>query len=93
MKSLAQVVVCTVFVFLSCQKTPEINYGEFKILMTNIAEGWSTQNTALALSSFDADAIYMEPPNAQYYRGHEQLRPYFDELTDEHRMVFHHLWV
>ncbi|MEQ9426762.1 MAG: hypothetical protein RJQ09_20230 [Cyclobacteriaceae bacterium] len=34
----------------------------------------------------------MEPPNIQYYRGHEQLRPYFDALDSNYKMVFHHLW-
>ncbi len=59
--------------------------------MNNIAEGWSTQNTNLALSSFDENAIYMEPPDIQYFRGHVQLRPYFDALESQHRMEFHHL--
>lgn len=78
---------------LTCQnlynKTTE---KEFQILMNNVAEGWSTQNTDKALSSFDEDAIYMEPPNIQYYRGHQQLRPYFDELDGKYKMEFHNLW-
>ena len=60
--------------------------------MENVALGWSTQDTELALSSFDEDAIYMEPPNIQYYRGHTQLRPYFDALDDTYKMRFHNLW-
>ncbi len=81
------------FFLFGCQtKTSEINESEYRQLMNNIARGWSTQNTDLALSSFDEDAIYMEPPDIQYYRGHEQLRPYFDELTDRHQMIFHQLW-
>jgi len=70
----------------------KISENEFLELMENIAEGWSTQNTNKALSSFDKDAIYMEPPNIQYYRGHKQLRPYFDELDSKHKMEFHNLW-
>ena len=65
---------------------------EFQVLMNNVAEGWSTQNTDKALSSFDEDAIYMEPPNIQYYRGHTELRPYFDALDSSYKMVFHNLW-
>ena len=34
----------------------------------------------------------MEPPDIQYFRGHVQLRPYFDALTDDHKMEFHNLW-
>jgi len=60
--------------------------------MQNVAEGWSTQNTALAISSFSEDAIYIQPPNIQLYQGHSQLRPYFDELTTEYKMNFHNLW-
>ncbi len=92
MKNWIRLLFCTVFVFLSCQRPSGIGQEEFEIVMNNVAEGWSTQNTKLALSSFTEDAIYMEPPNIQYYRGHEQLKPYFDELTDVHKMVFHRLW-
>lgn len=60
--------------------------------MNDVAEGWSTQNTKQALGSFSDDAIYMEPPSIQYYRGHEQLRPYFAELDSTYRMEFHNLW-
>jgi len=85
---------------LACQPANEqtkpsikqTNEQEFQVLMHNIAQGWSTQNTELALSSFDEDAIYMEPPDTQYFRGHQQLRPYFDALTADHSMQFHHLW-
>lgn len=76
----------------ACQKENKLNEAEFKALMNQVAIGWSTQNTTLALSSFDVDAIYMEPPNIQYYQGHEQLRPYFDELTEAYKMKFHRLW-
>ena len=69
-----------------------VSEREFQKLMENIAEGWSTQNTDLALNSFDKDAVYIEPPNIQYFRGYEQLRPYFDELSDSHKMEFHNLW-
>lgn len=76
----------------SCQNIHTISEKEFRNLMNNVANGWSNQDTELALSSFDIDAIYMEPPNIQYYRGHKQLRPYFNALTAEHSMKFHHLW-
>ena len=81
------------FLLPACQKpNPGITEKDFFQLMQNIADGWSTQNTELALSSFDEDAIYMEPPNIQYYRGHEQLTPYFNELSEKHKMEFHNLW-
>ena len=78
---------------LGCNTSEDtISENEFHNLMENIARGWSTQDTELALISFDEDAIYMEPPNIQYYRGHKQLKPYFDELDASHHMKFHNLW-
>lgn len=84
----------TLMVLLPACRTGEDRATEtdFEKLMHNIAAGWSTQNTDLALSSFSQDAIYMEPPNIQYYRGHQQLRPYFDELDSRYKMTFHNLW-
>jgi len=85
--------IILVSIAISCQHTGnEITEVEFQKLMKNIGEGWSTQNTEKALSSFDEDAIYMEPPNNQYFRGHRQLKPYFDKLTSVHKMEFHNLW-
>jgi len=81
-----------VFVFACEKQEGIIGDKDFEKLMNNIAEGWSTQNTDQALSSFSQDAIYMEPPNTQYYRGHQQLRPYFDELDSRYKMTFHNLW-
>ena len=44
----------------ACSKPPSERTGvtekEFVTLMKNIAQGWSTQNTDLALSSFQEDA-------------------------------------
>ena len=59
---------------------------QFRELMNKVATGWSIQNATLALEAFDADAIYMEPPNIQYYRGHKQLRPYFDALDSRYKI-------
>lgn len=93
MKRLLVVFILPIMVCLSCKNDPtQLSTAEFKELMDNIARGWSDQDTDLALSSFDEDVIYMEPPDIQYYRGHEQLRPYFDALEPRHKMVFHNLW-
>jgi len=80
------------FVICCDHSENKISEIEFHKLMRNVEEGWSTQKPDKALSSFDEDAIYMEPPNIQYYRGHEQLRPYFDELDSKYKMEFHNLW-
>lgn len=86
-------VIILMLAVIGCQSSDgKITESEFQKLMHNIVVGWSTQNTDKALSSFSADAIYMEPPNIQYYRGHQQLRPYFDELDSRYKMEFHSLW-
>ena len=77
--------------FSACSTGQEIDDRQFQSLMQDVADGWSTQNTELALRSFHENVIYMEPPDIQLYRGHEQLRPYFDALEAKHEMEFHNL--
>ena len=60
--------------------------------MNRLADGWSRQNTEQALSCFSEDAIYMEPPEIQFFEGHDQLRPYFAALKPGTFMRFHNLW-
>jgi uncharacterized protein YciI len=64
----------------------------FRELMQKVERGWSTQNTELALSAFVEDAVYMEPPDLQLYRGHAELRPYFGALTPGYFMRFNRLF-
>jgi uncharacterized protein YciI len=69
-----------------------LNTAQFRELMQKVERGWSTQDTELALSAFAADAVYMEPPNIQLYRGHAELRPYFGALTPGTFMRFHRVF-
>lgn len=93
MKIIVSSIFFTFFFLVSCNSESDgTSTADFMTLMNNVSEGWSTQNTDLALGSFDENAIYMEPPNVQYYHGHEQLRPYFDALGPEHKMKFRNLW-
>ena len=64
----------------------------FVRLMTRVAEGWTRQDTALALSAFAEDALYTEPPDFQIYRGREELRIFFDRVAPGATMTWHHLW-
>ncbi len=77
---------------LSCTQERKTNESEFRSLMYNVSNGWSNQDSNLALSSFSENAIYMQPPNVQFYQGHDQLRVYFNALNEQHQMVFHNLW-
>jgi SnoaL-like domain len=69
-----------------------IKESDFRELMNRLADGWSRQNTEQALSCFTENAVYMEPPNIQFYEGHIQLRPYFAALKPGTFMRFHNLW-
>jgi ketosteroid isomerase-like protein len=60
--------------------------------MEQLARAWSQQDTDLALACFTPDAVYIEPPDIQFYTGHDQLRPYFAALTPGTLMHFHNLW-
>jgi ketosteroid isomerase-like protein len=69
-----------------------LNAQEFHILMEQLARAWSQQDTESALACFTQDAVYIEPPDIQFYQGHEQLRPYFAVLEPDTFLHFHHLW-
>ena len=60
--------------------------------MQQLANAWSSQDTEAGVACFSEDALYIEPPDIQYYRGHDQLRPYFAALKPGTFMRFHHLW-
>jgi uncharacterized protein YciI len=76
----------------AAEKDGRLDARGFRELMQKVERGWSTQDTELALSAFAADAVYMEPPNLQLYRGHAELRPYFGALTSGYFMRFHRLF-
>jgi hypothetical protein len=60
--------------------------------MAKLGDGWTYQNTDEALSCFTEEAVYMEPPDIQLYRGHTELRSYFAALQPGTFMQFHNLW-
>jgi len=64
---------------------------EFESVMATLAEAWSKQDTKLALSSFTADALYIQPPDLQMYRGTAELEKLFAALRPGTFMKFHNL--
>jgi hypothetical protein len=84
----------TLLIFLSCadKEKTSLTTNQFRELMNRTAKGWSTQNVEMSLSSFAEDAIYMEPPSSQLYKGHVELRRFFKALNNQHSMIFHNLW-
>ncbi len=65
---------------------------DFVELMTRVATGWSKNDTELALSAFTHDALYTEPPSRQMYKGHVELRKFFDAVRPQSSMIWHNLW-
>ncbi len=65
---------------------------QFVRLMEKVARVWIDNDTPMALAYFTEDAVYIEPPGIQLYRGHNQLRLFFADLTPGTTMVWHNLW-
>ena len=67
---------------------------QFRALMETLAQGWSEGNAKKAADCFTADAVYVEPPDKQVYRGREQLYRFFGGGAGRKqamRMTWHHL--
>ena len=77
---------------LSCRLDNGITDNDFTVLMNKLADSWSTQNTESSIECFTSDAVYYQPPDEQFYKGHQQLRPYFNALKKGTTMKFHNLW-
>jgi ketosteroid isomerase-like protein len=71
--------------------TRQTTAADFERTMATLAEAWSKQDTARALQCFTVDAIYMQPPDLQLYRGTAELAKLFAGLRPGTSMTFHHL--
>ena|GEM_PF-253095 len=71
-----------------------ITTEEFRILMKTVADGWNEGNARKAADCYTEDAIYIEPPDKQVYRGRTALYEFFggDKRPEPPmKMVWHHL--
>jgi len=62
--------------------------------MQTVANGWNEGNARKAADCFSENAIYVEPPSKQLYRGRAELYEFFggDTGTDiPMSMTWHHL--
>jgi ketosteroid isomerase-like protein len=64
----------------------------FRVLFQRLAAAWAAQQTEDALACFTEDAEYMQPPDVQFYAGHDQLRAYFGALRPGTFLRIEHLW-
>lgn len=60
--------------------------------MERLARTWADNDTPMSLAHFTEDAVYIEPPDLQRYKGHIELRLFFNELTVSSTMKWHNLW-
>ena len=61
--------------------------------MWSLAHAWRHQDVDAAMECFTSDALYMEPPDIQIYKGHVQLRPYFAAHEPGTIMKFYNLFI
>jgi carbonic anhydrase/acetyltransferase-like protein (isoleucine patch superfamily) len=74
------------------ERRGHIDTDEFAALIERLAEAWEAQDTDRAVGCFDPDATYMEPPDIQCFRGHAELRRYFDALLPRTTMRWQRVW-
>jgi hypothetical protein len=72
--------------------TTTINDQGFVALMERLARAWSAQDTDSAVACFTFNAVYMQPPDIQFYSGHAELRAYFAALRPGTYLQYHNLW-
>jgi ketosteroid isomerase-like protein len=66
--------------------------AEFRSLLERLAAAWAAQDAAAAAACFSEDATYIEPPDEQYFHGHEELLAYFSPLEPGTYLAFRHTW-
>ena len=49
----------------------------FRALLEQVARGWNTGDAATSAACFAEDAVYLEPPDRQSYRGRDGLFEFF----------------
>lgn len=71
-----------------------MNSKQFKKLMQTVSEEWNEGNTKKASECFADDAIYIEPPDKQFFQGRDQLFVYFggdSGRKNQMKMKWHNL--
>jgi hypothetical protein len=72
----------------------ELDTPGFEKLLYRVAEGWNEGDARKAADCFATDAVYIEPPDRQLYRGREALYEFFGGISGRASpmtMTWHHL--
>ena len=64
----------------------------FRALLERLAAAWAALDADAGVDCFEPDAVYMEPPDRQLFRGHDELRAYFGAVPEGTFMTWHRVW-
>ena len=75
---------------------PQASSAQFRTLMESVAAGWNAGDARKASECFTEDALYLEPPDKQFYAGRPALYEFFGGTTKGKpeppmKMAWHHL--
>ncbi len=90
------ILILIIAITLSCDSPQRASFDKvaFRDLMHTVAQGWNNGNAAMAANCFNEDAIYIEPPNQQLYKGKEEIFDFFGGekgRNDPMDMTWHNL--
>ena len=75
-------------------RSGESTTAEFRAVMNTLAEAWNAGDARRAAECFTEDAVYIEPPDKQIYRGRNALYRFFGGdagRAGQMTMQWHHL--
>jgi ketosteroid isomerase-like protein len=78
----------------SAPPSPALTSAQFRELMETVSAGWNAGDARKAADGFTEDALYLEPPDKQFYAGRPALYEFFGGATKPEppmKMAWHHL--
>ena len=79
---------------VSAAPAPKVTTAQFRALMETVSAGWNAGDARRAADCFTEDALYLEPPDKQFYAGRGALYEFFGGGTKPDptmKMTWHHL--
>jgi ketosteroid isomerase-like protein len=69
-----------------------LDFTGFESLLGRLADAWAACDAVAAAACFTNDAVYMEPPDRQLFRGFTELEAYFSPLQPGTYLDVHSVW-
>ena len=60
-----------------------MNLKQMKTVMKTYGKAWEKQDSNLILKCFTKDGIYQESPLARPYRGHKEIKRFWDKIVKQ----------